>query len=336
MKLVDNLKNWKHDIVKFTKYYLMVPAGIIVLALIMLIALNANIGIDFTGGTAVSVKFGNELMQDSGYNTRVDEIKEVMNEYGLTMASNQRIGENENAKLQVRYQNISGKTNEEMQEISNEFTQALQDKYTDLEVDNATTISASASATLLLNALLAVCIAVVLIMLYLAIRFKRWTFGICSIISMVHDVLIMVSFMLIFRLEISSTFVAALITIIGYSINNNVVIFDRIRENLRLMPKESYASIANVSIKQTLTRTIVTTLTTFLVVFCLLFVGIPGITSFVLPIVIGLVASFYSSVFVASPLWAIFSKKKDPNKDKPTITTSAYQINDKEVVVSKN
>ena len=336
MKLVDNLKNWKHDIVKNTKYYLIVPVAIIVFALVMWIVQGANVGIDFTGGTAVSVKFGNELMQENTYNTRVDEIKEVMNEYGLTMSTNQRIGENENAKLQIRYQNISGKTNEEMQEISNNFTAALQTKYVGIEVDNATTISASASASLLLKALLAVSIAVVLIMIYLAVRFKQWSFGVCSIISMVHDVLIMISFMLIFHLEISSTFVAALITIVGYSINNNVVIFDRIRENLKLMQKESCASIANASIKQTLTRTIVTTLTTFIVVFCLLFVGIPGITSFALPIVFGLVASFYSSVFVASPLWAIFSRKKDKNKDKPTITTNTYQINDKEVVISEN
>ena len=310
MRWVDNLKNWKHDIVANCKYYLIVPMVIIFIALIMWIAVGMNVGIDFTGGTAVSVKFGDELTQESNYNARVNEIQEVMNEYGLVVASTQRIGEGESAKLQVRYQNISGKTAEEMQEISTNFTNALKDKYPTLDVENATTISASASAALLLNALLAVCISVVLIVLYLALRFKQFTFGVCSIISLVHDVLIMIAFMLIFNLEISSTFVAALITIVGYSINNNVVIFDRIRENLRLMKGETYSSIANASIKQTLTRTIVTTLTTFVVVFCLLFVGISGITSFVLPITIGLVASFYSSVFVASPLWALFNKNK--------------------------
>ena len=315
MKWVDNINNWKHDIVKNTKYYLMVPAVIVVFALIMWCVQGLNVGIDFTGGTAVSAKFGSELMQESTYNTRVNEVKEVMSEFGLTMATNQRIGENESAKLQVRYQNLSGKSNEEMQEISEQFIAALQAKYTTIEVDNATTISASASASLLLNALLAVCIAVVLIMVYLALRFKQWSFGLCSIISMVHDVLIMLAFMMIFHLEVSSTFVAALITIVGYSINNNVVIFDRIRENKKLMQKDTIDSIANASIKQTLTRTIVTTLTTFIVVFCLLFVGIPGITSFVLPITIGLVASFYSSVFVASPLWAKFNDMMNKNSD---------------------
>ena len=124
----------------------------------------------------------------------------------------------------------------------------------------------------------------------------------------------MVAFMFIFHLEISSTFIAALITIIGYSINNNVVIFDRIRENLKLMPGEEINKITNVSIMQSMTRTIITTLTTFIVVFALIFVGIGGITDFVLPIVVGLVASFYSSVFVSSPLWAVFNKKKI-NKD---------------------
>lgn len=313
MKWVDNLKNWKHDIVKNAKYYFIVPVAIVVFALIMWCIQGLNIGIDFTGGTSVSVKFGNELMQENSYNARVNEVNQVMKEYGLTMATDQRIGEGDNAKLQVRYQNVSGKSNEEMQEISNQFIQALQVKYPDIEVDNATTISASASASLLLNALLAICIAVVLIVIYLALRFKQWTFGLCSIISMVHDVLIMLAFMVIFHLEISSTFVAALITIVGYSINNNVVIFDRIRENKKIMQKQSISEIANASIKQTLTRTIVTTLTTFVVVFCLLFVGISGITSFALPITIGLIASFYSSVFVASPLWAIFTDLQNKN-----------------------
>ena len=310
MKFVDNLKNWKHDIVKNTKYYLIAPVAIIALALLMLIIQGVNLGIDFTGGTAVSVQFGDSVHDEAEYNAKVNEIEQVMNEFGLTLAMDQRVGEGASTKIQVRYQNISGKTDAEMEIITQDFVKALEEKYPENTVENNNRISASASASLLLNALLAVGISIVLIVIYLAIRFKQIWYGVCSIISLVHDVLIMTAFMLIFNLEISSTFIAALITIIGYSINSNVIIFDRIRENLRLMQGEHVNEITNVSIKQTLTRTIVTTFTTFIVVFALLFVGVGGITSFVLPIVVGLASSFYSSVFVSAPLWAIFNKNK--------------------------
>ena len=314
MKFVDNIKNWKHDIVKNVKYYLIAPIAIIVFGLIMLIAQGINLGIDFTGGTAVSVQFGESIQDAKVYDQRVDEIEDVMREFGLTLAMDQRMGEGNTAKIQVRYQNIAGKSDEEMIAITEDFVKALEEKYPDNIVENNNRISASASAALLLNALLAVSIAIVLIVIYLAIRFKNFLYGICSIISLLHDVLIMVAFMLIFNLEVNSTFIAALITIIGYSINNNVVIFDRIRENLKLMPGEEINKITNASVMQSMTRTIFTTLTTFVVIFALLFVGIGGITDFVLPIVIGLAASFYSSVFVSSPLWAVFNKKKI-NKD---------------------
>ncbi len=311
MKFMDNLKNWKHDLVKNLKYYIIAPIAIIVLAIIMLCVNGLNLGIDFTGGTAVSVQFGSEILEESKYNERVNEIQDVMDEYGLTIAMHQRMGEGEKAKLQVRYQDLDGKTSSEMQDITEELVVSLQAFYPDFNITNDNRISASASAALLTNALLAVLIAIVLIVIYLAIRFKKFSFGICSIISLIHDVLIMCAFMLIFNLEINSTFIAALITIIGYSINSNVVIFDRLRENLRLMPEASKAEVANISIKQSLTRTIVTTLTTFLIIFALLFIGIVGVTSFVLPIVVGLASSFYSSVFVSSALWAKINTAKE-------------------------
>ena len=314
MKLIDNMKNWKHDLVKNCKYYLIAPIAIIVLGLIMFFVQGVNLGIDFTGGTAVSVQFGEEISNQKIYDERVNEIEDVMAEFGLKLALDQRMGEGASTKIQVRYQDIPGKSSEEMATITEDFVKALEEKYVDFKVTNDNRISASASASLLLNALLAVSIAVVLIVIYLALRFKQVLFGLCSIISLLHDVFIMIAFMLIFNLEISSTFIAALITIIGYSINNNIVVFDRIRENLKLMPGASISDITNVSIKQSLTRTIITTLTTFVIIFGLLFIGISGITTFVLPITIGLVASVYSVIFVASPLWAVMNKKKI-NKD---------------------
>lgn len=308
MKLLSNLKNI--SFVEKLKYFAIAPLVIVVFGAIMLCINGINLGIDFTGGTAVSVQFGEQINNQSAYDTKVNEIKDVMQEFGLKLSLDQRMGEGAKTKIQVRYQDISGKTTDEMGEITQNFVDALQVKYPTYVVTNDNRISASASSALVLNALLAVCISIVLIVIYLAIRFKNILFGLGTIICLVHDLAIMVSFMLIFGLEISSTFIAALITIIGYGINNNVVIFDRIRENKKIMQGASVEDITNKSINQSMTRTLITTFTTLIVIIGLLFIGIVGITSFVLPIVIGLIASLYSSIFLVSSLWAVMEQKR--------------------------
>lgn len=204
--------------------------------------------------------------------------------------------------------------------IKEEITKKINpsNELSNFEVEDSQRIGASASSALLKNALLAVSIATVLMLIYIAIRFE-FASGISAIIALLHDVLIMCAMVIICRIQINSSFIAALITIIGYSINNTIVIFDRIRENLR---KEEYrkstnAALFETSLKETLTRTIFTSITTILSILLLAVIGVSSIREFLIPILIGLVAGTYSSIFVSGSIWTfIYKRSKDKKLQK--------------------
>ncbi|MCI9518997.1 MAG: protein translocase subunit SecF, partial [Clostridia bacterium] len=186
----------------------------------------------------------------------------------------------------------------------------IDDRYSGL-VSLGSATSASFSAELLWSALAAILASVVLMLVYIAFRFEL-TSGLSAIIALFHDILIMFCFMAIFRIEINSTFIAALITILGYSINNTIVIFDRIRENKKSeMAKTSTAAfIANKSVGETLLRSVNTTLTTLLTIGMVAILGVRDIKIFALPIIIGLLAGTYSSIFISPPIWASWKDRK--------------------------
>ncbi len=186
----------------------------------------------------------------------------------------------------------------------------IDDRYSGL-VSLGSATSASFSAELLWSALAAILASVVLMLVYIAFRFEL-TSGLSAIIALFHDILIMFCFMAIFRIEINSTFIAALITILGYSINNTIVIFDRIRENKKSeMAKTSTAAfIANKSVGETLLRSVNTTLTTLLTIGMVAILGVRDIKIFALPIIIGLLAGTYSSIFISPSIWASWKDRK--------------------------
>ncbi|MBQ8749833.1 MAG: protein translocase subunit SecF [Clostridia bacterium] len=310
MNLTKKLANTKYDFVKTSKYYMLASVIILLAGIVCLCIHGVNLSIDFTGGTVVNIKAGDKLNNTATYNEYVERADDVLKDFGLEIAYHQKEGTEDSTTLQIRYQDIAGKDVDEMNEITNEVVVALQAEFTaeGEVVEPGNRITATASSRLILNALLAVAIASVLIVIYLAIRFKQVKYGICSIIGLLHDVLIVCAFMLIFNLEIGSVFIAALITVIGYSINNNVVIFDRMRENSSRYPNLSINELTNKSIAQSLTRTIITTLTTLIVIIVIAIVGVPSIGLFTLPIIIGITAGLYSSLFIVTPLWAMMSQ----------------------------
>ena len=156
-----------------------------------------------------------------------------------------------------------------------------------------------------LNALKSTIIAWICILIYIWFRFELKS-GVTAVIALIHDVLVMVAVAALLRTQINSSFVAAVLTIIGYSINNTIVIFDRIRENVkRFGRKLSRAEIANTSISQTLSRSINTSLTTLFTLLALYVFGVESIKEFTLPIIVGILAVAYSSIFIAGPLWAV-------------------------------
>ncbi len=180
-----------------------------------------------------------------------------------------------------------------------------------LQVDN---VSATVGDELKKQALTATLIAAVLMLIYITIRFEMRT-GLAAVVCLLHDVLIMLSVYVIFRIPINSNFIAAILTIVGYSINNTIVVFDRIRENYAKNKRAPFAETVNMSLKQTLGRSINTTITTLLPVIMLFIFGVTSIRQFTIPLMVGLLAGTYSSVLLAGPIW-VFLKTAQANRRK--------------------
>ena len=176
-----------------------------------------------------------------------------------------------------------------------------------------TNISSSVSKEMQSDAIIAVTLATLCMLVYIWFRFKNLKFAGSAVIALIHDVLIVLGFYALSRTTVGTTFIACMLTIVGYSINATIVIFDRIRENLAEKvnsKKIDLKEIVNASITQTLTRSIYTSFTTFVMVFVLFILGVSSIREFALPIMVGILAGGYSSVFITGSLWYVMSKKK--------------------------
>jgi preprotein translocase SecF subunit len=328
--LEDKIRNIKFDFVKNFKWFLFVSLAIILTGIIVVCFAGFNLGIDFTGGTILNIKFGNEISTTESYNQKLDEVKDVLNNYGLTVSYNQQQGSGSESVMTIRYQDKKGLTESQMEDLSSQVKKDLQEKYNPegvvggVTISDASRISPSASVSLILTAVLSVLVACDLILIYVAIRFELLS-GLCSILGLFHDVAIMCALVAIFRIQINSEFIAAIITIVGYSINNSIIIFDRIRENKK---NDKYATmpvdeLANRSISETLLRTINTSLTTLLTIVLIGIIGVPSIKEFIIPIIFGLVAGLYSSIFLVVPNWAkiTIARQNIKNKKNKKITT---------------
>ena len=254
---------------------------------------NADAGYGFTisDGDAILVKFQNG---DS------DDIEDLNNRIRLAFL--------------VEFGYVDGLTTEEVVDVQNAEDYLDDAEYSALVINGGVT-TANATTELMMKSFLALFVAIVVILIYVAFRFEL-TSGLSAILALFHDVLVTASVMLMCRVEINTAFIAALITIMGYSINNTIIIFDRIRENVKMSKNlgkiDNYA-IADRSVSSTMMRTVLTTLTTFVMIFFITVIGVADIREFAFPIMVGILAGFYSSVFLTPGLWAIAfhpSKKK--------------------------
>lgn len=319
----DNFLNKDINIVKNWKYYIIAPLVIVFVAIIVFACLGFNLGIDFTGGTILKVNFGTDI-SNSEYNNYKSEIESILNDNNIKKYSLQKEGSTEDASISIKFQDINGKTEEEMADVISAVIEQIEvtlnpdNTIPNFNVEDSQRIGASASDNLIRNALLSIGLAVLLMLIYIAIRFE-FASGIAAIVALLHDVLIMCAMVIICRIQVNSSFIAALITIIGYSINNTIVIFDRIRENLRKdeYSKTTNAQMVDISVRQTLTRTIYTSLTTILSVALLAIIGVSSIREFLFPIIIGLFAGTYSSIFLSGTIWSfIYNRSKDKRLQK--------------------
>lgn len=298
-------------ITKHFKKFLMIPIVIIALGIIFgVINGGLNLGIDFTGGSIVSIDFKGEF--------ETDVVQKALDNNGMGDSPIVKAGEGY-TQAEIRMRTLD---TDELQSTTNEaILTDIQQTYPDAEIVSVDKVGGVASSELVRNAFLAVAIACGLMLIYIWIRFQLYN-GISAVVMLIHDVGIMIAIMCILQIQINSAFIAACLTIIGYSINNTIVVFDRVRDNLKVMGTKRFTrpEIADTSIKETLTRTINTSVTTLIMIVCLYIFGVPTIKEFSFPIIVGLLAGVYSSVFLAAPMWALladrFDKKKQNAKSK--------------------
>lgn len=290
----------------YSKQCLMISAGIMVLALLLsLFGMGINVGIDFSGGMSMQYTMGEAVTQS--------DIEGVLNGIGLKDYAVSVQGSNRDS-INIRIKAID---EDGVQGVQASITEALQTKYPNAAIyGDVNYVGPVAGATLLRNAFFSVLIAALCMLIYIAIRFD-FNSGAAAVLGLVHDVLIMLSFMVILRsfVQMNSSFIAAMLTIVGYSINNTIIIFDRIRENARKMPTSTpRVDVVNRSIKECLGRTINTTLTTLVTIVCLYIFGVSSIREFALPIIVGIISGVYSANMINGYVWAFLEEKKRAKK----------------------
>lgn len=262
---------------------------IIIAGIISLCVQGINAGIDFTGGNLYQVQFSQSVNSN--------DIAGVVNEYVDVTPSIQETGDNE---YTIRINDIG-------EEKSAELLAALEAELGTIDVVRNDRIGPVIGAELLSNAKWALIIAFALMLIYITVRF-RFQYALAAIIPLLHDVLVTVAFVSILQIEVDSAFVAALLTILGYSINATIVIFDRVRENIGYGIRGSFGDVVNLSINQTLGRSINTVVAVLLLIISLFLFGGDTTKEFVLTLFIGVVAGGYSSVFIAGPMLVDISK----------------------------
>lgn len=287
-----------------TKYFLILSGAIILLGLIVgIINGGLNLGIDFTGGTILTIDL------KTAFNDQ--DIADALKESGVDPATAQIVhgGEKGNEAV-IRLQLMPETT--DMKALRGSIVNSLEAKYPGAYAGEIENVGGTTSGEIVTKAFLSVAIASVLMLVYIWIRFTLYS-GIAGVLALIHDVLIMTAFVSITRMQINSSYIAACLTIVGYSINDTIVVFDRIRENNRKygakeMPR---MQVADLSVKETLPRTINTSLTTLITITAVYVLGVQSIKEFALPIIIGLISGTYSSVFIASPIWIWLEERKD-------------------------
>ena len=358
MRVVQNKKKW-----------FLIPLIVLVIAIIMgtvygIIFNGAvfNVGVDFTGGYTLTVTLGTSLDDEAAreeYSAKITEIIENPGEYSedlkemsvsdLAVRDITAQGEGAERALRVQF-TAPGYNDVEMVGTGEESNKGIIDYLCDaiynelhdaddefgVKVVSEDRTTATVSTELIVTAVCGVLMSLALMLIYIAVRFELMS-GLVAMSCLVHDVIIMTLFMCIFHIELASTFVAALITILGYSINNTIVIFDMIRDKTKAYPSMSPTELANTSVRDTMTRSINTTATTFITVAMIAVMSaifsVTDLLNFCLPLMAGLIAGMFSSVLIAPSLWATIKErqlKRNPAKlsaaaaaDKPEETVVA-------------
>lgn len=282
---------WNIDFMKYRKFALTVSLVLVLASVAMLLVRGLNLGIDFTGGNVIQAEFTER--------PDVAEVRGVISAIVAKGAMIQNFGE----------KGIIIRTNEDTEKSREDVVKALSAKYADMKVTGFEKVGPVVGGELRRQAVIGVTIALIAILIYITVRFQ-FRFAVVSVIPLVHDVLIALGFFSLTQMEIGSSFIAAILTIVGYSLNNTIIILDRVRENWGSLSREGIVNLVNRSLNQTLARTINTTLTTLFPVIALCVWGGPVLTAFSYAMLVGMIAGTWSSMFVATGLLCEWQLKK--------------------------
>lgn len=294
----------RFDIIGKRKIWYAISSLLIIASLFFMVTRGFNMGIDFTGGTIMDLRFEKAV--------NINDVRAVLNEYNLSNSTIQLSGESSSS---TESENVMIRTVDLEEQERKEVMAGLTDKLGAYQVLREEKVGATMGTELIMNAIYATIISWLLIIAYVSYRFE-FKFGISAVLGLVHNVIIVLGAFALTQRQIDSSFVAALLTIIGYSINDTIVIFDRIRENLKLHFRKNgdIVELVNTSIYQTMTRSIYTVSTVLFATFALYFFGGDTTKDFAFALLIGFFCGAYTSIFIASPLWVTFRRYFDKKR----------------------
>ena len=300
MLRLNNLipQNSNYAFMDVRKYFMILSIFLMLISVLLLSFKGLNLGIDFKGGTLIEIKTNNSNIAD---------LRKILSPQ-FNDVSLQEFGNSET--IIIRLQNES---NNESIETVNKVKDLISDKVS--EFRRSEFVGPTISSELLWKGLQAISFALIAILIYIWLRFE-WQFGFGAVVALTHDVIFTLGFLSLFNVDFSLSSIAAILTIAGYSINDSVVIFDRIRENLRKYKKLELADLFNLSINNTLSRTIMTSITTFIALISLYAFGGEVIKPFAIAMIIGVIIGTYSSIFIAVPTLLIFKFRPQEEDNK--------------------
>lgn len=301
----------KFDFIKNRRIYFGISIAVIAIGLVFNLFLGTKLDIQFKGGTIVSYSFTGTIDREDAEKKIGDALGQNVN----VQLSNNQVNNTKNLIVTVV-------DNSELSfDAQNKMTETLTAAYKDqnLTLTKTSTVDAAMGSEFFLKCIVAIILAFIFMIIYIGVRFRKIggiSAGFMSVVSLIHDVLIAYFTFVIFGIPLNDNFIAVALTILGYSINNTIVIYDRIRENRKLMgPKTTTGEVVNISINQSLTRSINTTFAVVLslgsVTAVALIGGLESILSFALPMLVGVISGCYSSVVIAAPLWVLWKDHKD-------------------------
>ena len=311
-------KTFNFDFIGKRKLFFTISIVLVAFSILSTFIFGVDLDIQFKGGTIITYVYDGDLDCD-GF---VKDAKDILGGIGVQYTTGVDFSSGK-SNIQLSLTSTSGLSSDKQFELTN----ALTEKYAENNVDliESSDVSPSSGREFFLKCIVAVILSSIVLIIYIAIRFKKiggWLAGICAIIALLHDCIIVYGTFIVCGMPINANFMAVVLTILGYSINNTIVIYDRIRENSKLYGKKmTREENVNLSINQSLTRSINTSLTTVVAMLAVTIVaavyGVTSIISFSLPVMVGMIAGTYSSVCLVSVLWSYFESKKDTHKGAP-------------------